>query len=32
MASIEALLQHSHAYFAHNPKKIVEFRTLAHLM
>jgi hypothetical protein len=32
MESIEALLLHSHSYFAHSPKKVSEFCTLAQLM
>jgi hypothetical protein len=32
MESIEALLLHSHSYFAHSPKKVSELRTLAQLM
>jgi hypothetical protein len=32
MASIEALLLHSHSYFAHSPKKVTEFCTFAQLL
>jgi hypothetical protein len=32
MASIEALLLHSHSCFAHSPKKVTEFHTLAEQM
>ena len=32
MSTIEDVLQTSHAYFAHSPKRVREFCTLAHLM
>jgi hypothetical protein len=32
MHAIENVLQATHSYFAHSPKKVIEFRTLAQLM
>lgn len=32
LGTIEDVLQTTHAYFAHSPKRITEFRTLAHSM